>query len=453
LTIQIDDAGWGDPVGGVLIGVFRIETREYVVKEIEVTHFQDPNFARKTFLGRGLELVLVALRCLKVSKNEPIQVCRGAVLDGVRDGLKDKGFEVIPTKIEGQLQELVEANFVTSLERLGIQGIPRVSGKERFFRQLEWIQEDLKVREQFAKTGWKNWPKRLRNWRPRWRHEERKVLAPPIIIKLGGSIISDKSTRSKARLATIRQLVSQISAIKSHPVIVVHGGGSFGHFPAREYQIRRGGRSKKKKVGVTETALEMTSLSQLIHSAFLEIHQPAIPIRSSSIIVTLDGRISHMDLQALREFLRQGFIPILSGDVAADTVTGFTIVSGDQISMYLARLLGSQKVIFATDVAGLFTADPKEDPDAQRIDLITPDTLEQILDGIAVGAAADAADVTEGMRGKLTEIFKGLPTDCEVFITDIREPGTLRRIISGKTVPATRLRHTTSSQHKPGEKD
>jgi isopentenyl phosphate kinase len=151
-----------------------------------------------------------------------------------------------------------------------------------------------------------------------------------------------------------------------------------------------------------------------------------------------------MDLQALREFLRQGFIPILSGDVVADTVTGFTIVSGDQISMYLARLLDSKKVIFATDVEGLFNTDPKENPNAKRIDLITPETLEHVLEEIAVGTASDAADVTEGMRGKLTEIFKGLPKGCEVIITDIRKPGTLNRIIGDKPVPATRLRHNVS---------
>lgn len=236
--------------------------------------------------------------------------------------------------------------------------------------------------------------------------------------------------------------MKEISAVKSHPLIVVHGGGSYGHFPAKEYQVAKGGRSRKKKVGVTETALEMTNLGHLIHKAFLEIQQPAIPIRSSSIIVTLDGRISHMDLQALQEFLRQGFIPLLSGDVAADTVTGFTIISGDQISMYLARLLGSKKVIFATDVEGLYTADPKEDKKARRIDLITSDTLDEMLDEIAIGASSDAADVTEGMRGKITEIFKGLPEGCEVIITDIRRPGTLNKIISGKPVPATRLRQS-----------
>ncbi len=222
----------------------------------------------------------------------------------------------------------------------------------------------------------------------------------------------------------------------------MHGGGSFGHFPAKAYEIHRGGRSRKKKVGVTETALEMTNLGNLIHSAFLEFQQPAIPIRSSSIIVSLDGRISHMDLQALQEFLRQGFIPILSGDVAADTVTGFTIVSGDQISMYLARLLNAKKVIFATDVEGLYTADPKEDPRARRFDLITSEILQEVLDEIAVGEASDATDVTEGMRGKLSEIFKGLPKGCEVIITDIRKPGTLKRIIAGKSVPATRLRQS-----------
>jgi isopentenyl phosphate kinase len=441
VTIQIDDAGWGDPVGGVLIGIYRVETSEYVVKEIEVIHFQESNFVEKTFLTRGLELVLDALACLKVPRDEPIEVCRGTVLDGVRAGLKAQGFHVIPTKIEGSLQELVEANLVTSLEQLGVKGIPRVSGKERFFRQLEWIQEDLKNREQYAKTGWKSWPKKLRNWRPKWRHSQRTILPPPIIVKLGGSIISDKTKRSTARIDTIKQLVKEISAVKSHPIIVVHGGGSFGHFPAKEYDLRHGGRSRKKKVGVTETAFEMTNLGHLVHTAFLESEQPAIPIRSSSIIVSLDGRISHMDLQALREFLRQGFIPILSGDVVADTVTGFTIISGDQISMYLARLLESKKVIFATDVEGLYNTDPKEDPTAKRIDLITPDTLEDVLEVIAVGTASDAADVTEGMRGKLTEIFKGLPEGCEVIITDIRKPGTLNRIIKDKPVSATRLRH------------
>jgi isopentenyl phosphate kinase len=441
VTIQIDDAGWGDPVGGVILGILRIQTNEYLIKEIEVTHFQGTNFTRKTFLGRGLELVLEALECLEVSVDEPIEVCRGTVLDGVRDGLKMKGYTVVPTKIEGRLQQLVETTFVNTLASFGINGVPRVSGKERFFKQLEWVQTDLKRRERFAKTGWKNWSTKLRNWRPKWRRTQRVTSPPPIIIKLGGSIISDKTKRSKARSKTIKHLASEIAAISTHPIVLVHGGGSFGHFPAKEYSLREGGKSKRKKLGVTETALEMNKLTQQILAAFQEVNRPAILIRSSSTIVSINGRISHMDLEALREFLRQGFIPILSGDVVADTVTNFTIISGDQIAMYLARLLHAELVIFATDVDGLYTADPKEHDDAQRIELITPDTMDQILGEIAVGEAANAADVTAGMRGKLTEVFKGLPQSCEVLITDIRTPKTLRRIIAGDKVPATRLRH------------
>jgi isopentenyl phosphate kinase len=440
VTIQIDDAGWGDPIGGVILGILRVQTNEYLVKEIEVKHFQGENFSRKTFLGRGLELVLEALNCLNVPLDEPIEVCRGTVLDGVRDGLRSKGYTVVPTKIEGPLQELVETSFVNTLASYGINGVPRVSGKERFFQQLEWVQEDLKRRERFVKTGWKNWPTKLRNWRPRWRRTKKKTTKPPIIIKLGGSIISDKTKRSKARKQTIQQLASEIGAVTSHPIVLVHGGGSFGHFPAKEYSLREGGKSKRKKLGVTETALEMNKLTQQILAAFHQVNRPAILIRSSSTIVSINGRISHMDLEALREFLRQGFIPILSGDVVADTVTNFTIVSGDQIAMYLARLLHAKLVVFATDVNGLYTADPKQQNDAKRIELITPDTLDEILDEIAVGEAANTADVTAGMRGKLTEIFKGLPNGCEVLITDIRKPKTLRRIIAGENVPATHLR-------------
>ena len=441
VTIQIDDAGWGDPVGGVVLGILRIHTNEYLVKEIEVKHFQGENFAKKTFLGRGLALVLEALKCLKVTPDEPIEVCRGTVLDGVREGLKQKGYTVVPTKIEGRLQELVETSFINTLATYGITDVPLVSGKERFFQQLEWIQADLKLRERFAKTGWKNWPTKLRNWRPKWRQTQRGIAKPPIIIKLGGSIISDKTKRSKARIKTIEQLAAEIATISSHPIVIVHGGGSFGHFPAKEYSLREGGKSKRKKLGVTETALEMNKLTQHILAAFHKVNRPAILIRSSSTIVSIDGRISHMDLEALREFLRQGFIPILSGDVVADTVTNFTIVSGDQIAMYLARLLHAKLVVFATDVDGLYTADPKEKADAKRIDLITPKTLDENLGEIAVGEATKAADVTAGMRGKLTEIFKGLPEGCEALITDIRTPKTLQRIITGEKVPATRLRH------------
>lgn len=443
MTIELDDSGWGDPIGGVFIGVLRIETNEYLVKEIEVTHFQGPNFTQKTFLTRGLELVMEIFRCLQVTLDEPIHVCRGAVLDGVREGLKAQNYQVIPTKIEGKLQELVEANFVESLGRLGISDIPLVSGKERFFRQLEWIQEDLKNREQYAKTGWKNWPTKIRNWKPKWRRKQQNSLGQPLIIKLGGSIISDKTKRSKARFDIIRQLVSEIASISSSPIIVIHGGGSFGHFPAKEYELHRGGRSKRKRLGLTETALEMNRLTQYLIEAFHKVQKPAIPIHASSVIVALDGRISHMDIESLREFLRQGFIPVLSGDVAADTVTNFTIISGDQIAMYLARLLNAPRVIFATDVDGLYTADPKEAPNAKRIDVITPDTLDQVFDEIAVGVAAETADVTEGMRGKLNEIFKGLPKNCEVLITDIRKPGTLQRIVAGKSVPSTLLRHSS----------
>jgi isopentenyl phosphate kinase len=445
VTIQVDDAGWGDPIGGVLIGMFRPETNEYLVREIEVAHFQPPAFAQKTFLTRGLEVALDGLRCLNATKDEPIEVCRGIVLDGVRDGLTRRGYKVIPTKIEGRLQELVEASLVEAMNRLGIPDLPRVSGKDRFFRQLEWIQQDLSRRERFAKTGWKNWSSTLRQWRPRWRQKDSGPILPPVIIKLGGSVITDKTRPSTPRLDIIALLAREIASVRSRPIILVHGGGSFGHFLAQQYDLVRGGRSATKKLGVTETLSKMTKLGQLILNAFRKVDCPAVPIRSSSVILALAGRISHMDLEALRVYLRQGFIPILSGDVVADTVTGFTIVSGDQIVMYLARQLHAPMVIFATDVDGLYTDDPKRNPSAQHIPFLTPALMNQVLGEATVGEAANAADVTHGMRGKLTEIFKGLPENCEAVICDLRKPNTLNRLIAGKDVPCTRLRLTAAN--------
>lgn len=443
VTVLIDDAGWGDPVGGVILGIYRVETEEYLSQEIEVTHFQSPNFYQRTYLERGLEIILRGFRCLSVHKDEPIHVCRGVVLDRVREGLAEQGYEVIPTKIEGRLQELVEANLVESLARLGLPNIPTVSGKERFFRQLEWIQENLLQRERFAKTGWKNWPTKLRHWKPRWRQRHRGPTLPPVIIKLGGSVITDKTQPSTARLDVIEMLVREISAVQSRPIILVHGGGSFGHFLAEKHELRHGGHSKTKKLGVTQTFYEMARLGQIILSAFQKANRPAVSIHSSSIIVALKGRIAHMDLEALKFYLNGNFIPILSGDVTADSVSGFTIVSGDQIVMYLARMLKAPLVIFASDVDGLYTADPKRDSAATRIPLITPANMEQVLEKVAMGAADGAADVTEGMRGKITEIFDGLPESGEAVVCDLRQSGTLARLLAGKDVPCTRLRQSS----------
>jgi len=141
MVVQIDDAGWGDLVGGCLLGFLRRETGEYIVKLIDVSHFRPPNFAKKTYLREALRLAREALDELKVSKDEEIEICTGSVLSEI------------------------------SYAALGVprDTLPLESGRERFYALIRWVMEDFKEREKYVKTGWKSWNSKWRYWKPKKR--------------------------------------------------------------------------------------------------------------------------------------------------------------------------------------------------------------------------------------------------------------------------------------------
>jgi hypothetical protein len=73
LTIQIDDAGWGSPIGGVLIAGYRPETGEFAVAEIAVAHFQPPRFQRRTYLDGAVDATRQVLDMLASPADERVE--------------------------------------------------------------------------------------------------------------------------------------------------------------------------------------------------------------------------------------------------------------------------------------------------------------------------------------------------------------------------------------------
>ncbi len=176
MGIQIDDAGWGDLVGGCFLGFLRRDTGEYIAKLIDISHFRPPNFARKTYLNEALRLAREALEELRVTKEEEIEICTGSVLSEIRLTLMEEGYTVKPTRIEGELQDRVENSLLDYYAELGIprENLTLESGRERFYVLLRWVMEDLEGREKCVKTGWKSWNSKWRYWRPKKKKIYRK---------------------------------------------------------------------------------------------------------------------------------------------------------------------------------------------------------------------------------------------------------------------------------------
>jgi maltoporin len=159
MVIEIDDSGWGDLIGGVVIVLRRVETDEHFTGEITPELFKLDEFQYKAYLRYATQIILEGLDALNTTKNEVIHICTGYIFDHAKDTLKELGYKIIEVKIEGKTQTLAEKTFIESLVKQGIGSFKEIAEMRSFNGFREWIKGDLTNREQYVKTGWKNWSK------------------------------------------------------------------------------------------------------------------------------------------------------------------------------------------------------------------------------------------------------------------------------------------------------
>ncbi len=249
----------------------------------------------------------------------------------------------------------------------------------------------------------------------------------PLIIKLGGSVITDKRRRFTVRRATLTRLARELAAARG-PLVVVHGGGSFGHPVASKYGIAEGYKNKGQLIGLSLTHRAMERLNAHVVEALQNAGLPAIAVQPSACAVVSDGRIQSMELAPIKKLLGLGMVPVLYGDAVPDFRKGMSILSGDQIVAYLARKLNASKVILGVDVDGVYTANPKKYKQAKLVRKITSIDREFVA---SLGAAG-VKDVTGGMRSKVKELLALAARGVEAELVNATRPGVIRKAVQGK---------------------
>lgn len=259
--------------------------------------------------------------------------------------------------------------------------------------------------------------------------------AKPVILKLGGSVITRKEKPLTANLRAIRRLASEISSAEAAPLVVVHGGGSFGHPLAKRYAIKAGYKNKASQAfGFALTHQAMVALNKLVVDALIEHKLPAVAVSPSSCVVTKSGRIQTMMEEPLKKLLQTGFVPVLYGDAVLDSDFGFTILSGDQLIAYLAMHLNAERIIVGIDVDGLYTADPKTDSSTKLIRHINLKELKDMLQQIE---EAKVTDVTGGMLGKIAELIPSIEKGIITLIVNAAKPKNVYKALKGEKVIGT----------------
>ena len=254
------------------------------------------------------------------------------------------------------------------------------------------------------------------------------------VLKLGGSVITEKDRPMTADPNVIERLAKEIADADVDSLIIVHGGGSFGHPLAREYNIKEGYKDQSQIEGFSKTHQAMLELNKLVMDALIRHNIAAFSVSPSSCVVTKAGRIQIFYDSSVTKLLGTGFVPVLFGDAVLDNSLGFTILSGDQLVATLATNLGADRIILGVDVDGLHTADPKSVAAAQLISRITLRELKALLHSIG---ETSAVDVTGGMLGKVSELVPAVEAGVRAYIVNAAKEGNIYKVLKGENVVGT----------------
>lgn len=259
--------------------------------------------------------------------------------------------------------------------------------------------------------------------------------SPLIVVKLGGSLITDKSRRFSLNADVVKRLGRELAeAVKESGVnlIVVHGGGSYAHPVAKEYSVSEGLRGKGGLRGFVETSRVVRMLCLDVLSNLIDGGLMAVSIPASSVFTTRSGRISTCNLEPVFSALRLGLVPVTSGDVVFDRDLGFTVLSGDEISSYLAVRLRARRLIYAMNVDGIYVRDWA----TGGINI-----AEEFSRGMSIASVGgDVEDVTGGIARKIEEGFTAAEAGIEVLFINGLAENRLRDAVLGLPVPGTRLK-------------
>ncbi|HEX6304127.1 MAG TPA: isopentenyl phosphate kinase [Anaerolineales bacterium] len=254
------------------------------------------------------------------------------------------------------------------------------------------------------------------------------------LLKLGGSLITDKARARAARPEVIRRLAEEIvAALKGDDapqVILGHGAGSFAHVPAKRYGTRQGVRTAEEWRGFHEVWQEARALNVIVMEFLLGAGLEAMVFPPSAAVISENGQVSGWDLTPMTRALQAGLAPVVHGDVIFDSQMGGTILSTEDLFSYLAKQLRPKRILLAGLEPGVWADYPER---TRIIPEITPENIDAVMPSVK---GSEGVDVTGGMASKVRqslELTLEVP-GLEVVIFSGDEIGTVRQALDGEKV-------------------
>ena len=222
------------------------------------------------------------------------------------------------------------------------------------------------------------------------------------VLKLGGSVITDKSREETVDDRSLDRVAAAIGSAADSRLVLVHGAGSFGHTHASAHNVSTTN-GTRDPTAIRAIHDSMQRLNVAVLDALAEHGVPGIPVHTLSAAVRDAGRNLTLLTAQIETMIEEGFVPVLHGDVIAHAGSGATIVSGDELVVELATRLSATRVGLCSTVPGVLDAD-----DAVIPEIDDYGTVADVL------GESETTDVTGGMAGKVAALLE-LDADSWIF--------------------------------------
>lgn len=250
-------------------------------------------------------------------------------------------------------------------------------------------------------------------------------MAELILIKLGGSVLTDKAGREAVRPAVLRRLCAELAAGMPQGVVVGHGSGSFGHRAAIEHECPDGVFTESQASAAAATREAALRLHGLVLEA---LEGAGVRARSVPPAEWCHWRAGELqaDPEPVRRALAAGTVPLVMGDVIPRFEGGSRIASTESVLLAVAEHLVVERAIWVGETDGIL------DREGRTLPTLTANN--QLHFEIPAGA-----DVTGGMARRWEAVRSLAACGVESLLVNGLREGQLATALAGDPVIGTRV--------------
>ncbi len=262
-----------------------------------------------------------------------------------------------------------------------------------------------------------------------------------IVVKVGSALVVDAGSGEpdRAWLAAFAADAARLRARGQQVLVVSSGAVALGR---RRLDLTR------RKLTLPEKQAAAAAGQSALMRAWEEAFEPH-GLAVAQVLMTRDDtevRRRWLNGRATVEtLLSLGVVPVVNEN---DTVVTEEIRYGDndRLAARVAQMIGADALVLLSDIDGLYTADPRRDPSARRLERVREITPE--VDAMAGGANAGAGVGTGGMATKIAAARIARAAGCATIITIGKRPQPLKAVEDGAAATVIEAAVSASAAYK-----